>query len=201
MDIANARIGVKNRELPFISDMQRNLFLSQLDKKEQELLGSVDGQKDDSYDKLVKDDQQVDSTPSVKAPAFRVVEKVDRDSGFDRIAKDILKFYLDGYIINPINDIVSSAEIISNIIDRGTVSIGVSGNASLFAAGGLNGNIGLVMDTDGDVGLVKTYGGFGGIPTLSIVGFASISNAPVVQSERATVLVGKFVLLRTNLIS
>jgi hypothetical protein len=190
MDIANARIGVKNRELPFISDMQRNLFLSQLDKKEQELLGSVDGQKDDSYDKLVKDDQQVDSTPSVKAPAFRVVEKVDRDSGFDRIAKDILKFYLDGYIINPINDIVSSAEIISNIIDRGTVSIGVSGNASLFAAGGLNGNIGLVMDTDGDVGLVKTYGGFGGIPTLSIVGFASISNAPVVQSERATVLVG-----------
>ena len=70
---------------------------------------------------------------------------------------------------------------IGSIIDTGTISVGVTGNASIFGAGGLNGNIGLVMDTDGDVGLIKTYGGFGGIPTLPIAGFASVSNAKEIE--------------------
>ena len=55
LKIANARIGVKNRGLPFTSGLQRNLFLKQLDKEEQKLLESVDGQSYDDDDMLTDD--------------------------------------------------------------------------------------------------------------------------------------------------
>ena len=109
------------------------------------------------------------------------VENVDHKSKAGKIAKNILKYYLNACFINRIDTTISNMHYIGSIIDSGTISVGVTGNASIFGAGGLNGNIGLVMDTDGDVGLIKTYGGFGGIPTLSIAGFASVSNAKEIE--------------------
>lgn len=181
LKIANARIGVSNRALPFASDFQRNLFLQQLDKEEQKLLESVGGQKNSGRDMLFKNDQHDDFAPSAETSAIRVVENVDHNSKAGKIAKNILKYYLNACFINRIDTTISNMHYISSIINTGTISVGVSANASILGAGGLTGNVGLVMDTDGDVGLIKTYGGFGGIPTFSIVGFASVSNAKEIE--------------------
>lgn len=47
--------------------------------------------------------------------------------------------------------------------------------------GGVSGNVGLVMDSDGDVGVIYTVGAFGGTPSASALGFVSLSNAQDIE--------------------
>ncbi|MEA4915592.1 MAG: hypothetical protein VB061_13585 [Christensenella sp.] len=177
LNIANARIGVKNHELPFASNLQRNLFLEQLDKEEQKLLESVDGQDNGAHDKLFKDNHWFDSDQPVYELKPKVVNNVDSESKLGRTAKNVLKYYLNVRFLNRVNNLMSNLEFFGDIINKGTISVGVSGNASLFFAGGINGNVGLVMDAQGDVGVITSYGGYGGTPSASAVFFTSISNA------------------------
>lgn len=55
LKIDSARTSVKKGGMPFATDMQRGLFLSQLDKEEQKLLDSVDGQKEGDNGKIYGD--------------------------------------------------------------------------------------------------------------------------------------------------
>lgn len=177
LKIDSARTSVKNGGMPFATEMQRGLFLSQLDKEEQKLLDSVDGQESSGRDIIFKNDRRLDSDQPIFEPKPKVVNNVDSESKLGRTAKNILKFYLNARFLNQANDFMSNLEYFGDIIDKGTISVGVSGNASLVFTGGINGSVGLVMDSQGDVGVITSYGGYGGIPSASAVFFASISNA------------------------
>lgn len=170
LQIANARIGVKNRGIPFTTDSQRSIFLSQLDKEEQKLLESVDGHSALGTDILHGSESQ--KPKSTQPP--KIINNA-KDNKLVRAAKDILKFYMSGYVINPLSNTFLGAELLGKSIDSGTISVGVSG--SLIAIAGASGNVGLAMDRQGDVGVTISYGGFAGNPSASLVGFISISNA------------------------
>jgi len=177
LEIANARIGVKNREIPFTTSSQRNIFLAQLDKEEQKLLESVNGQEPINYDKVFKDKRSPNSGQENETTKPKFVSNVDNESKLGRTAKNVLKYYLNAAFLNRANNIVSNLNFFGAILDKGTISVGMSGNASLFFAGGVTGNVGLVIDAHGDVGVITSYGGYGGTPSASAVFFASVSNA------------------------
>ena len=103
LKIANARIGVKNRELPFASDLQRNLFLKQLDKEEQKLLESVDGQENSGHDMLSNNQQIYDSNKPEIPYKKVVVRSVETSSKVELVAKDILKAFIGIQYILPIS--------------------------------------------------------------------------------------------------
>ncbi len=170
LEIANARIGVKNREIPFTTSSQRNIFLAQLDKEEQKLLESVNGHNVLGTDILRGGESQ---KPKNTQPP-EIINNV-KDNKLARAAKDILKFYMNGYIIYPLDNILFGTEYWGKYIDGGTISVGVS--ASGFAIVGLSGNIGLAMDKQGDVGVAISKGFGGGTPSFSVVGFLSVTNA------------------------
>ncbi|MBA4347687.1 MAG: hypothetical protein C0413_02420 [Clostridiales bacterium] len=174
LKIANARIGVNNRALPFASGFQRNLFLQQLDKEEQKLLESVGKPRDTNFEKALTDNPQ-----TINADLKPIIVNNVRDSKLARTAKDILKFYLDGYLINKVDNAIKDAELLGKKIDRGTISIGVSGSA--IAVIGVSGNIGLAMDRYGDVGVIYSGGGFSGFESVSIMGFISVTNASDIE--------------------
>lgn len=97
-----------------------------------------------------------------------------KDNKLVRAAKDILKFYMSGYVINPLSNTFLGTELLGKFIDGGTISVGVS--SSLIAILGASGNIGLAMDKQGDVGVAISKGLVGGTPSVSVVGFLSVSN-------------------------
>lgn len=173
--IDNARTGAKNREIPFTTDMQRRIFLTQLDKEEQKLLAPVDRQKEGDRDRLLGKDRTLRSDKPRKTPVPKVITEIDNKSKLASVAKDVLKGYIDIQYMLPAAASMISLEGLCKLIDHGTISIGVSGTAIWL--GGASKNAGLVMDTSGDVGIITTYGVFAGSPSLSVVGFASISNA------------------------
>lgn len=173
LKIDSARTSVKKGGMPFATDMQRGLFLSQLDKEEQKLLDSVDGQKEGNNDKIYG------SHPfgNPNHPRQVVVKEVKNGSKLALIAKDILKAYIGIQYILPITAEMISMQEVGKLIDNGTISLGFSGSASILGAGGPTVNIGLAMDSTGDVGVLRVLGGYAGIPTASLVVFASGSNA------------------------
>lgn len=180
LKIANARIGVKNRGLPFTSGLQRNLFLKQLDKEEQKLLESVDGQKNSDHDMLFKDDLWFHFAQSENKYPPKIITKVDNESKLASLAKNILKAFIGIQYIIPTDLAVMSMKALCDKIDQGTIGVGVSLTGVWL--GGLTGNTGLVMDKNGDVGIIYTGGGYAGTPSLSLVGFATISNAEDIMS-------------------
>jgi hypothetical protein len=176
-EITNTRIGVKIRALPFSTDSQRNLFLKQLDEKEQDLLGFLEPQLGNTADSWYDDEDSTQIESKTEQPLF--VRSVDNGSDLANTAKDILKSYLKFCFINRISNTLLVSELLGTAIDRGTISIGFSKSAILLI--GASKNIGLVMDTSGNVGVIKTVGVFGGIPSASVVAFASISSAPDIR--------------------
>lgn len=179
LKIANARIGVNNRALPFASDFQRNLFLKELDKEEQKLLESVDGQKNNGRDMLFKDNRWFDSDHPAKTPAPVIITEVDNNSKLASVAKEVLKAYMGIRVILPTTLAMISMQEIGKMIDKGTISVG--GSLTGVFIGGPTVNGGLVIDHAGDVGIVYTYGGYGGTPSASAVGFVSVSNADSIK--------------------
>lgn len=171
LTIDNARASAKNHEMPFATDMQRGLFLSQLDKEEQKLLDSVDGQKEGDNGKISRDFRL--GNPS--QPRQVVVKEVKNGSKLALIAKEVLKGYIGIQYVLPAAVYMASMKALCDLIDHGTISIGVSETAIWL--GGISKNVGLVMDTSGDIGVITTYGGYAGTPSLSYTAFASISNA------------------------
>lgn len=111
IQIANERAGAKNREIPFASGRQRSLFLLDLDKKEQNLLESVSGQKSGGSGKLRTEDMLSKPQKLLLGSGQKIVKNVSSESKLGRAAKNILKFYLDGYVINRVNTIISVAEL------------------------------------------------------------------------------------------
>ncbi len=178
-EITNTRIGVKIRALPFSTDSQRNLFLKQLDEKEQDLLGFLEPQLGNTANTWYDDEGSTQIESKAEKPLF--VRRVDNNTDIADVAKNVLKTYIEAFYLFPTHIALSSMKALGNLIDRGTISIGVSTSGSIFAAGGLTGNVGLAIDTDGDVGLILAYGGYGGIPSASAVVFTSLSNARNIQ--------------------
>lgn len=177
LKIANARIGVNNRALPFASDFQRNLFLNQLDKEEQKLLKSVGGQEDNVND-MLSDDKKISDSNGHNFPNGRIVFRdVDKFSKVAKVAKDALKAFVVIQDILPISLKLLANREVGKLIDEGTVSFGMNLNASVLFAGGPTGNVGIAMDTTGDIGIVRVLGGYAGIPSISLLGYASVSNA------------------------
>jgi hypothetical protein len=177
LKIANARIGVNNRALPFASDFQRNLFLKQLDKEEQKLLETVDGQENRGRDMLFKENRWFDSDRPEKTSKPKVITEVDNNSKLASVAKDVLKAFVGIQYILTISLILLANKEVGKLLDEGTVSFGTNLNASVLIAGGPTGNVGIAMDTTGDIGIVRVLGGYAGIPSVSLVGYASVSNA------------------------
>ena len=175
LTIDNARTSVKNREMPFATDMQRSIFLTQLDKEEQKLLDPVDRQKEGGSDTLLEEKHMLSSDEPRKTPVPKGSTEIDNSSKLASVAKDVLKGYIGIQYVLPAAASMISLEGLCKLIDHGTISIGVSGTAIWL--GGASKNTGLVMDTSGDVGIITTYGVFAGSPSLSVVGFVSISNA------------------------
>lgn len=199
--IANARIGIQNgAETVFSRKYTKKVGLSLLDEREAKLLEGVgvfakkpnptlsdergktpikplsfEDNVDDFEETKTRDAKPVDVVYSKNGDEIHKVEGVPPSSSLGQMAKTVLKFYLGGYIINPISNRLLLMENLGKLINKGTVSIGVSGSAILI--GGASGNIGLVMDTKGDVGVIYSYGGFGGIPSASVMGFVSVTNA------------------------
>jgi len=179
LKIANARIGVSNRALPFASAFQRNLFLKQLDKEEQKLLESAGGQDNGAHDKVFKDNNWFDSNQPVKTPSTKIINEVDNNSKLASVAKEILKAYMGIKVILPATLAMISMQEIGRLIDKGTISVGVSLTGVYLGGATVNG--GLVVDHAGDVGIIITHGGYAGTPSASAVGFASISNADSIK--------------------
>lgn len=175
LTIDNARTSAKNHEMPFATDMQRGLFLSQLDKEEQKLLDPVDRQKESGRGTLMSKEQMPSSDEPRKTPVPQVITEIDNNSKLASVAKAALKGYLGIRYMLPTTLTMLSLEELCKLIDHGTISIGVSGTA-IWLGGGSK-NVGLVMDTSGDIGVITTYGGYAGTPSLSYTAFASISNA------------------------
>jgi len=158
---------------------QRNLFLKQLDKEEQKLLESVGGQDNSAHDKLFKDNRLNDSDQPVKMPAPKVITEVDNTSKLATVAKEILKAYIGVKYILPTTLAMVSLQEAGKLIDKGTISVG--GSLTGVFIGGPTVNGGLVIDHTGDVGIIYTYGGYGGTPSASAVAFVSISNADSIK--------------------
>lgn len=169
--------------MPFATDMQRGLFLSQLDKEEQKLLDSVDGQKEGDNGKISRDFRL--GNPS--QPRQVVVKEVKNGSKLASIAKDVLKAYIGIQYILPASVYMLSMKKLCDLIDHGTISLGLTGSVSSLGAGGPTGSVGLVMDASGDVGLITTYGVFAGTPQMNMSAFASISNADNIEDLAGTV--------------
>ena len=110
LTIDNARTSVKNREMPFATDMQRSIFLTQLDKEEQKLLDPVDRQKEGGRDTLLGKEQPLSADQPIFEPKSKVVNNVDSESKLGRTAKNILKFYLNARFLNRANDFMSNLE-------------------------------------------------------------------------------------------
>jgi hypothetical protein len=177
LKIANARIGVKNRGLPFTSDLQRNLFLKQLDKEEQKLLESVDGQSYDDDDMLT-DDKITNQPLQYNVPLKNGrIKRVENSSKVALLAKDFLKAFIGVQYIVPSGLLLLPAKVLGDLIDEGTISFGMQDNASILYVGGANGSMGLAMDSTGDIGALRTEGKYLGIPSAAITVFASASNA------------------------
>lgn len=177
LKIANARIGVNNRALPFASAFQRNLFLEQLDKEEQKLLESAGGQEYSVNDTLL-DDKKIRDLNRHNFPNGRIVFRdVDKSSKVAKVAKDVLKAFVMIQDILPTSLNLLANREVGKLIDEGTVSLGMNLNASVLFAGGPTGNVGIAMDTTGDIGIVRVLGGYAGIPSISLLGYASVSNA------------------------
>lgn len=174
--------------MPFATDMQRGLFLSQLDKEEQKLLDSVDGQKEGDRDKLGDKEQLHSSDESRKTPIPKTIFNIDNKSELALLAKDILKGYIGLKYMLPTTLAMMSLEGLCKLIDHGTISLGLTGNASILGVGGPTGSVGLIMDTSGDVGLITTYGGYAGTPQANISAFASISNSDNIEDLVGTVV-------------
>ncbi|MEN6594983.1 MAG: hypothetical protein ABFC31_08595 [Clostridiaceae bacterium] len=188
LKIDSARTSVKNGGMPFATDMQRSLFLSQLDKEEQKLLDSVDGQKEGDRDKLGDKEQLHSSDESRKTPIPKTIFNIDNKSELALLAKDILKGYIGLKYMLPTTLAMMSLEGLCKLIDHGTISLGLTGNASILGVGGPTGSVGLIMDTSGDVGLITTYGGYAGTPQANISAFASISNSDNIEDLVGTVV-------------
>lgn len=182
IQIANERAGAKNREIPFASDRQRSLFLLDLDKKEQNLLESISGQKRGGSGKLHTEAILLDSENSGQTSEIQIIDNVDSESKLGKAVKTILKGFLNVFYLVPADFMMGSMEALGDLIDQGTISVGVSGSA--IAIGGTSGNAGLVMDSDGDVGVIYAAGGFGGTPSASAVGFVSVSSAKDIEDLR-----------------
>lgn len=177
LKIANARIGVINHALPFASNLQRNLFLEQLDKEEQKLLESVDGQKEINNDMISKDTSISDFSRH-KFPNRRVVvREIAPLSMVAQFAKDLLKAYVEIQFILPSALELFPIQEFGELIDEGTVSVGMTGNASVFYIAGAKGSMGLAMDSIGDIGALRTRGAYLGVPNAAVTVFASLSNA------------------------
>ncbi|MDD4311024.1 MAG: hypothetical protein PHW41_00920 [Eubacteriales bacterium] len=177
LNIANARIGVKNHELPFASNLQRNLFLEQLDKEEQKLLESAGGQKNTGSDNLPSD-KRVNDLNKPRLPYRRgVIVNVETYSKVAPLAKDLLKSFIAVQYILPSALALIPMKEAGKLIDEGTISFGMQDNASIFYVAGVNGNTGFAMDSTGDIGVLRSRGKYFGIPSAAITAFASVSNA------------------------
>lgn len=177
LKIANARIGVNNRALPFASAFQRNLFLEQLDKEEQKLLESAGGQKNTGSDKL-SSDKRVYDLNKPRLPYRRgVIVNVETYSKVAPLAKDLLKSFIGVQYILPSALALIPMKEAGKLIDEGTISFGMQDNASIFYVAGVNGNTGFAMDSTGDIGVLRSRGKYFGIPSAAITAFASVSNA------------------------
>lgn len=191
LKIANARIGVNNRALPFASDFQRNLFLNQLDKEEQKLLESVGGQEDNHSDMLLNDEQTFDSTKRKFPDRRGIVRRVETYSKVALLAKDLLKAFIGVQYILPSALALLPMKAAGKLIDEGTISLGMQDNASIFYVGGANGSMGLAMDSTGDIGALRTQGKYLGVPSAAITVFASVSDADRLRDlEGQSIVVG-----------
>ena len=173
--IDNACTSVKNHETPFATDMQRSIFLTQLDKEEQKLLDTVDRHKRSDRDTLLDKGRTRSSDKPRKTSVPKVITEIDINNKLASVAKDVLKGYIGIQYILPASLSMLSLEGLCKLIDQGTITIGASLTGVALIGG--TGNVGVVMDMDGDIGIIYTYGGYSGTPSASIVAFASISSA------------------------